>query len=596
MKKRFFLSFTVMIACISIPAQNVAFLKDGGSGNESGSSPDNAASSINVAYALLENNSADGTIVLTDVFTLSATFGRTQTIASKRKQVTITSVWDGVDYRENNPNCALQVGTSGFRYVLNRPHVFKNMTFKGNTSLTSNNYIMLVANYQPVTMEEGVQVVDFASLAVTSSVSIIGGYQDKQKDYTDATTTHPSATGLDSHITVKSGRFILVGFNREVTDGTYTGTAYTDIQGGEIITLYGGTINGGYGGNVDLNISGGTFTGAVNLASGSINRASGQARVTISGGNFNNAGLIYGGIDGGSKISIYAVPDILPNLPGFWNKVSTSSPFTQQEIIIPANITATANMYNWGDIIFLSNETSTGQLTGASPLVVSSGGAVKVVKTMQTDKWYPIGFPFEIAGISIKQGDNVYTGDIYNHNDGDDVIPSPSNIQQATTDNIYLATYNGAANKFKFASTLPAANTGYIIAVPNGAFDNGSILPGTVEITFTSVANPTLNSTPLSSVADGYVLTANPNLVNVPTLSDANYYYEYDLETQHFDRAGNGDALTANLQPFQALVTYKGDDLPLRSSLNIGETDVLTDNKELQVLVKDPVVETQYYN
>jgi hypothetical protein len=217
---------------------------------------------------------------------------------------------------------------------------------------------------------------------------------------------------------------------------------------------------------------------------------------------------------------------------------------------------------------------------------------VKVVKTFDTDQWYPIGFPFNIDNISIKQGTNAYTGAIYDHNNGDNVSSSPSNIASATTDNIYLATYDGAADKFKFAGEL-SQNTGYVIAVPNGGFEGGNISSGTVEVTFTSV-NPTLNSTGVTTIANGYNLVASPHLIDATSLQGANDYYQYNYSgSANFGRVNEGELSTA-LKPFEAIVTYKGDTgETMRSSLNIGGTDVVT---ALPGIAKDPVVETQYYN
>ncbi|MDR0370993.1 MAG: DUF4960 domain-containing protein [Prevotellaceae bacterium] len=255
---------------------------------------------------------------------------------------------------------------------------------------------------------------------------------------------------------------------------------------------------------------------------------------------------------------------------------------------IPADETRQATDYTgYGNIIFHDGS----QLTGANNLTVN--GVVKVVKTFDTDQWYPIGFPFDIDNISIKQGANVYIGAIYDHDNGENVVPSPSNISLATTDNIYLATYDGAADKFKFAGEL-GQNIGYVIVVPNGGFEGGNISSGTVEVTFTSVNNPTLNSAGATIIADGYNLVANPDLINAASLPDANDYYQYNYSVPaNFERV-NANTLSTALKPFEAIVTYKGDTSgTMRSSLNIGGTDVVT---ALPGIAKDAVVETQYYN
>ncbi|MDR0543353.1 MAG: hypothetical protein LBH19_14240 [Dysgonamonadaceae bacterium] len=245
-----------------------------------------------------------------------------------------------------------------------------------------------------------------------------------------------------------------------------------------------------------------------------------------------------------------------------------------------------------GTLNFKSDDSNgTAQLSGSSGVVVA--GEVNVVKTFATDTWYPVGFPFAIASITIKQGANTYEGKIYGLDNSAEVVANPAHQNEATNQNIYLATYNGTNNKFYFTDAL-AANSGFVISIPSGTFTGGSIESGTVEVTFTAVA-PTLNSVASATITDGYTLVANPNLVNAGELTGTNYYYEYNLSTQHFDRVEGGSSLDNALQPFAALVTYKGSDTgsALRSSFGVGDTDIVTG---LPAINKNPVVAEQYYN
>jgi hypothetical protein len=294
---------------------------------------------------------------------------------------------------------------------------------------------------------------------------------------------------------------------------------------------------------------------------------------------------------------------------GAWTETANWSthtlPVASDKVVIDADVSLSSDVTVAGlsvnagkSFIFAAG----GQLNGLSDASVA--GSVKVVKTFDTGKWYPIGFPFAIESISIKQGENGYTGVIYGLDNDEEVSVKPTNQDNATTENIYLATYDGATDKFKFTDAL-AVNTGYVIAVPAGTFEvegteGGSISEGSVEVTFTTASGVILNSTASDfAVTDGYVLTANPNLVNVSSsLPEANYYYEFNLGNQRFDRIDGGASLSAALKPFEALVTYKGDDSgdALRSALNIDGTGAITGYKDLQALVTDPVIETQYYN
>ncbi|GHU67279.1 hypothetical protein FACS189413_01750 [Bacteroidia bacterium] len=302
--KKFILFIVFGITCCTINAQNVAFLKTGGT-NGNGKSPATPTTSINTAYKVLEDAGGGGTIVLVDGFTISSNFMRA---VANTQNVTLTSVWDGVDYREGNPNCALTVGTAGFRYSMNGPHTFENITLKGNPSLTAN-YIMFIANFHPLTMGEGVSVVNFPNTIMTTSCSILSGIQQ-------GGTGSPTATNLDANLTIKSGAFIIVGFNRQVT-ANYTGTAHIDIQGGEITAFYGGSIPAGSpltgfgnGGNLDLTISGGSFKDAIyagNRPYQTTNNAQGNTTVTITGGDFTACPAILGEMDGVSAIDVSAL-------------------------------------------------------------------------------------------------------------------------------------------------------------------------------------------------------------------------------------------------------------------------------------------------
>jgi hypothetical protein len=244
-----------------------------------------------------------------------------------------------------------------------------------------------------------------------------------------------------------------------------------------------------------------------------------------------------------------------------------------------------------GTLNFLSDNDGTAQLNGVSNTPVN--GTVNIVKTFDTDKWYPIGFPFEIAGVTIRQDGNTYTGDIYGLDTGAEVVANPAHQNEATTENIYLASYNGAANKFYFEGALEP-HTGFVLAIPSGTVtEEGEIVEGTVEVTFIAAANTELNSTATVDISEGYTLAANPGLINAAGLSESDYYYEYDLTTQHFDRVAGGNALSAALKPFESIVVYKGEDTNLRASIGIIEEGSIT---ALPLIGKDPAVETQYYN
>jgi hypothetical protein len=254
--------------------------------------------------------------------------------------------------------------------------------------------------------------------------------------------------------------------------------------------------------------------------------------------------------------------------------------------VIPADDSRAASEYtaNYGYITF--NDGS--QLTGASGIEVA--GVVKVVKTLNTGQWYAVGFPFEVAGIKIGETEGV----IYN---GTGAIPSETAPTEGNADeaNLYAAVYNGNAFELAgIADSKLAANTGYILAFPKEGFSDAA----SITVTFTSGTGVSLNSAATApALSEGaYTLLANPNTANLAAESTGNdYYYQLNAGGANFGRP----TTTLTYAPFESYIAYRQaaeGGAPAKVSLNIDGTDVITGNKGLQPLVKDPVVETQYYN
>ncbi|MDR1683600.1 MAG: hypothetical protein LBS25_09515, partial [Candidatus Symbiothrix sp.] len=172
-------------------------------------------------------------------------------------------------------------------------------------------------------------------------------------------------------------------------------------------------------------------------------------------------------IDTGGDAAASGITNDLANINrSFGNAVDIGAYEYAIDLVISENASCNASEYTsfCNNIVFNAGS----QLTDATNMVVK--GKVRIVKTFEAGKWYPIGFPFAIESISIKQGENVYEGHIYGLDNDAEVVENPTNQSEATIENIYLATYDSDADKFKFTDAL-AANTGYVIAVPEGAFD-----------------------------------------------------------------------------------------------------------------------------
>lgn len=259
--------------------EEVVFLSDAGSDENSGEAPDSAFKSLARAYQALGDGG--GTIVVSGSFGFGPFTEPVHT-----GEVTITQVYNGTDYRINPSNPAdegnaFYTKTAG-RFVLNGPTRFENIHFKAGEG----SYLLFVAQANPITMAQGVTCTGFANNRVDRAVSILGGYQ------AGSGSDFPAA--FNPSITIESGSFILVGFNRQVTT-THTGTAAIRISGGEIATLYGGSLNAGWGGSLDLIITGGRFTGIIHAGgAGNTVFAKGNVSVKITGGDFT----LCPGIDG----------------------------------------------------------------------------------------------------------------------------------------------------------------------------------------------------------------------------------------------------------------------------------------------------------
>lgn len=283
MKKKIFTGLT-MALCVCINAAGAAyFLKDGGGGDAL--TPETAQGSITMVFNKV--NPAGG-----DTIVVCGNFGLADYVAPAHTgEVVITQVYNGVDYRTNEDQSInyFYDKTKGRRFTMNGPVKFENINFKsGGGSLT---YILFIANYHPITMGKGIYVDDsgFAYTGTASSLCILGGYQD---------TKESASRDLDARITIESGKFMVIGFNRNEGSGaTYTGNSYIDVSGGEITHILGSELKG-MGGNLNVNVSGGKVSGTIYAGYQSIdptkNSGSRSSEVTISAGDFSTCQAIIG--------------------------------------------------------------------------------------------------------------------------------------------------------------------------------------------------------------------------------------------------------------------------------------------------------------
>ena len=288
---------------VSLAAEKAVYLKKGGAGEKNGSSPDNAFSTLTDAYAALGNEG--GRIVICGEFTINDHF----TEPIHEGVVTVTQNYNDVDYRNLG---SVNNGEAGKRWILNGPTVFTDITFEATVPASAKyNFILFVAQGNPITFAEGVSCEKFPNTQVATSVSIVGGRQNG---------VTPSADrGNDSHITVKSGTVIVVGLDRQL-ERTHNGVAHIEIDGGTFPYFYGGDVNNGTGGGLDLTINGGRFTGKVECG----DRISGGVSVTVNGGDFSDCPAIAGSASGVLTVSGSAESRVTSIATGF-GEMRTSS-------------------------------------------------------------------------------------------------------------------------------------------------------------------------------------------------------------------------------------------------------------------------------
>jgi len=235
------------------------------------------------------------------------------------------------------------------------------------------------------------------------------------------------------------------------------------------------------------------------------------------------------------------------------------------------------------DIIFKSNNVSTGQLKIIGESLTVNNGTVKLEKTITKHgagagnyegkrKWYAIGFPFDIAFIrcSLEGAEGV------NLDAGDDfwlsAIKSDGKFE-AIVDEIY-------------SGTTLSANQGYAMQFPD-------VLENEV-VTFTSVAGVTLSNVTdiIIPVTDEYKMIVNPSVtkIDLSCLVEKQHLYVFDGYVSFLHDHGK----VKTLKPFESLVVYEENiKTPKKSIVNIeggatGLTGVDVNN--------DDVDDVRYYN
>ena len=224
----------------------VVYLASNGQGNGS-----NAVSAVNTMTAALDalDLSKDCTVVVCGNYVQNETFVYTDTFTGS---VTVTSNYDGVDYREQG---AVYTAPA-VRFVCSGEYVFRDIDF----SLIGN-FFYFIANHYPFTLDTGIGISamsdKFTGSGFANAFSIAGGYQSGQPIVVGGEV--PAASDeADINVTVNSGYNICIGaYSRGVKEANYTGTATVNIGGDAIVSkLYLVPVNGAFtSGNTVVNLT-----------------------------------------------------------------------------------------------------------------------------------------------------------------------------------------------------------------------------------------------------------------------------------------------------------------------------------------------------
>ncbi len=226
---------TVTVTNREAPADtDVVFVSASGSGD--GVSLSAPTSDLAAAYALLGENG--GTVVFVGEYATTATVNFPMHTAP----VKLTSVWDGIDYRETN-NASIRFKGTGF-IKFNGPTEIDGLTVKLDKSSAG-----FCANFHALTIGYDFSVVNTDGTTDYRMYLVGGQNGDADIGTLDA--------GETNEIKIYSGRFIMAsGFSRNVAFA-HTGTVKLTVGGtADIRDLYLGTLGtGSKGGATELSLA-----------------------------------------------------------------------------------------------------------------------------------------------------------------------------------------------------------------------------------------------------------------------------------------------------------------------------------------------------
>ncbi len=274
---------------LPIAKGDVVYVSGFGKSANDGATPETAVDNLGLAIAMLRKNG--GTVVVSGTLEVKETH-----LVKCNGNVTVTSVYGGVDYRESN-SAQLLVGGG---ITLASPLAFENLNIKTTVSGKSIN-----CNYNDFTVLDGVVCTGAGDIAINGGYRIAAG----------ALTPAQVSSHSDCTISIASGTWsVLRGGNMRTAEGTPVGTIdkgvthTVNITGGKF-TYDGVNANTAVGmngcdGDVYFNVSGGEFVGGVYAIhrtgtnkTGNPATFNGNLQMNVSGGVFHKDIAIYHSAD-----------------------------------------------------------------------------------------------------------------------------------------------------------------------------------------------------------------------------------------------------------------------------------------------------------
>ncbi|MBQ7171492.1 MAG: family 43 glycosylhydrolase [Clostridia bacterium] len=271
-----FLTFLFLCPAAAFAAEkkeNVIFLSDGGGDALDGSAPGRAMKSFKDAVRRLYSG---GTLVICGPVSVAESISLPENVG----WITVTSVYDGVDYREKE-GAALILSKN---LQLEGPTVFRDLEIR-----TKEKNLVLVCNGSRAVFDTGITCKAVGANATLPSITGSG-------------CTNYAFGG--AALTVNSGSWLrLRGGNRST--GEVHGDTYIEINGGTFSSLVEGGGETAQTGSIYMLITGGTFSGAVYGAAGKA--VSGNVTIAVTGGTFKSITVSSGGQIGGSaSLSVFS--------------------------------------------------------------------------------------------------------------------------------------------------------------------------------------------------------------------------------------------------------------------------------------------------